>query len=108
MQCSCDSHITSTSGESNNQASSISRSSNIEGDNKLERLAGENAVVIFTLSSCCMCDVVCRLLCSLGVNPTIHEVDDDIELQQSLLSLPLCDNMQSELHSCSPPPPPPP
>lgn len=43
---------------------------------KIERLASENAVVVFSVSTCCMCHVVKRLFCSLGVSPTVHELDE--------------------------------
>ncbi|XP_076893076.1 glutaredoxin-C1-like [Bidens hawaiensis] len=42
---------------------------------RIERLAAENAVVIFSLSSCCMCHVIKRLFCGMGVNPTVYELD---------------------------------
>ncbi|XP_010538257.1 PREDICTED: glutaredoxin-C9-like [Tarenaya hassleriana] len=41
----------------------------------VRRLAGENAVVVFSMSGCCMCTVVKRLLFGLGVGPTIVELD---------------------------------
>ncbi|GAB2220365.1 hypothetical protein Drorol1_Dr00008014 [Drosera rotundifolia] len=41
------------------------------------RLASENAVVIFSMSSCCMCHAVKRLFCGMGVNPTVYELDQD-------------------------------
>eukprot|EP01018_Ginkgo_biloba_P030647 Gb_26649 [translate_table: standard] len=44
---------------------------------RVERLASENAVVVFSMSSCCMCHVVKRLFCSLGVNPTVYELDEE-------------------------------
>jgi glutaredoxin 3 len=48
---------------------------------KIEKLAAENAVVVFSQSGCSMCDVVKRLFCSLGVGPTVYELD---ELQSGL------------------------
>lgn len=44
---------------------------------RVERLASENAVVVFSMSSCCMCHVIKRLFCSLGVNPTVYELDEE-------------------------------
>ncbi|KAL5716314.1 hypothetical protein ACHQM5_018028 [Ranunculus cassubicifolius] len=41
----------------------------------LRSLATENAVVVFSLSTCCMCHVVKKLLFGLGVGPTIVEMD---------------------------------
>ncbi|XP_062104573.1 glutaredoxin-C7-like [Humulus lupulus] len=42
---------------------------------RIERLASDNAVVIFSMSSCCMCHAIKRLFCGMGVNPTVHELD---------------------------------
>ncbi|XP_074565538.1 glutaredoxin-C1-like [Curcuma longa] len=44
---------------------------------RVERLASESAVVIFSVSSCCMCHAVKRLFCSMGVSPTVVELDED-------------------------------
>ncbi|KAJ0988776.1 hypothetical protein J5N97_007132 [Dioscorea zingiberensis] len=44
---------------------------------RVERLAAENAVVIFSMSSCCMCHAVKRLFCGMGVSPAVHELDED-------------------------------
>ncbi|KAK3438443.1 hypothetical protein EUGRSUZ_C03055, partial [Eucalyptus grandis] len=33
--------------------------------------------IIFSRSSCCMCHVMRKLLASIGVNPTVIELDDD-------------------------------
>ncbi|KAH0466894.1 hypothetical protein KFK09_005068 [Dendrobium nobile] len=44
---------------------------------RVERLAAESAVVIFSVSSCCMCHAVKRLFCGMGVNPTVYELDED-------------------------------
>ncbi|KAK3035847.1 hypothetical protein RJ639_032984 [Escallonia herrerae] len=41
------------------------------------KLASKSAVVIFSLSSCCMCHAVKRLFCGMGVNPTVYELDQD-------------------------------
>ncbi|URD79208.1 Glutaredoxin [Musa troglodytarum] len=41
------------------------------------RLASQRAVVVFSMSSCCMCHTIKRLFCELGVNPAIHELDED-------------------------------
>lgn len=43
----------------------------------IEKLAAENAVVIFSMSSCCMCHAVKRLFAGMGVSPAIHELDED-------------------------------
>ncbi|KMZ59375.1 Glutaredoxin [Zostera marina] len=43
----------------------------------VERMVRANAVVIFSMSSCCMCHAVKRLFCGMGVNPTVYELDED-------------------------------
>ncbi|XP_052190729.1 glutaredoxin-C1-like [Diospyros lotus] len=57
---------------------------------RIERLAAENAVVIFSQSTCCMCHAVKRLFCGMGVNPTVYELDEDPrgqELETALMLL---------------------
>lgn len=44
---------------------------------RVRRLASGNAVVVFSLSGCCMCHVVKRLLLGLGVGPTVYELDEE-------------------------------
>ncbi|KAH6793124.1 Thioredoxin superfamily protein [Perilla frutescens var. hirtella] len=44
---------------------------------KVSALVSGNAVVVFTISGCCMCHVVKQLLFGLGVGPTIVELDRD-------------------------------
>ncbi|KAK6927270.1 Glutaredoxin [Dillenia turbinata] len=47
-------------------------------ESRIKRLISENPVVIFTRStSCCMCHVMKRLLSTIGVHPTVIELDDD-------------------------------
>ncbi|KAI3714426.1 hypothetical protein L1987_73028 [Smallanthus sonchifolius] len=56
----------------------------------IERLAGENAVVIFSVSSCCMCHAIKRLFCGMGVNPTVYELDQQPlgkEMEKALMRL---------------------
>ncbi|XAR72598.1 Thioredoxin-disulfide reductase [Bertholletia excelsa] len=43
----------------------------------LKSVVSENPVVILGKRGCCMCHVAWRLLQSLGVNPTVYEVDED-------------------------------
>lgn len=47
------------------------------GLERVERLASESAVVIFSLSTCCMCHAIKRLFCGMGVHPTVYELDED-------------------------------
>ncbi|KAL6561950.1 Glutaredoxin-C9 [Orobanche gracilis] len=44
---------------------------------KVGVLVRQNAVVVFTISCCCMCHVVKQLLFGLGVGPTVFELDRD-------------------------------
>ncbi|KAK9077710.1 hypothetical protein SSX86_006047 [Deinandra increscens subsp. villosa] len=44
---------------------------------RIQRLITENPVVIFTRSACYMCDVIKRLFYSIGVYPTVIELEDD-------------------------------
>lgn len=44
---------------------------------QVARLASESAVVIFSLSGCCMCHAVKQLFCGMGVSPTVYELDLD-------------------------------
>ncbi|KAJ8761954.1 hypothetical protein K2173_006556 [Erythroxylum novogranatense] len=41
----------------------------------VRQLVSGNAVVVFSVSGCCMCTVAKRLLFSLGVGPTVVELD---------------------------------
>lgn len=57
---------------------------------RIRRLASESAVVVFSLSSCCMCHAVKRLFCGMGVNPTVYELDHDPrgkEIERALMRL---------------------
>lgn len=44
---------------------------------RIRHLASGNAVVVFTVSGCCMCHVAKQLLFGLGVGPSIVELDRD-------------------------------
>ncbi|XP_054805156.1 glutaredoxin-C5-like [Prosopis cineraria] len=46
-----------------------------EGMERVVRMASESAVVVFSRSGCCMCHAVKRLLCGMGVNPRVYELD---------------------------------
>ncbi|XAR64359.1 Thioredoxin-disulfide reductase [Bertholletia excelsa] len=57
---------------------------------RVARLAAESAVVIFSVSTCCMCHAVKSLFCGMGVNPTVYELDQDPrgkEIQRALTRL---------------------
>ncbi|GLJ13855.1 hypothetical protein SUGI_0221380 [Cryptomeria japonica] len=47
------------------------------GLQRVQCLASESAVAIFSISSCCMCHVAKRLLLELGVSPTVYELDQE-------------------------------
>nr|AJP06350.1 ROXY2 [Pinus tabuliformis] len=75
-------HLASQSG-----SSTSSLMSPVE---RIHQLAAESAVVVFSISSCCMCHVVKRLFCGLGVNPTVYELDEEHggkEIEKALLRL---------------------
>ncbi|KAF9622352.1 hypothetical protein IFM89_031155 [Coptis chinensis] len=66
------------------------RSTNGDPMERIERLASESAVVIFSISTCCMCHAIKRLFCGMGVNPTVYELDEDPrgkEIEKALMSL---------------------
>ncbi|KAI4372058.1 hypothetical protein MLD38_010342 [Melastoma candidum] len=42
----------------------------------VSRLASGNAVVLFSMTGCCMCTVAKRLLFGLGVGPMVIELDE--------------------------------
>ncbi|XP_074587760.1 glutaredoxin-C9-like [Curcuma longa] len=42
---------------------------------RVARMASGKAVVVFSVSGCCMCYVVKRLLLGMGVGPTVYELD---------------------------------
>ncbi|KAL4568165.1 hypothetical protein LXL04_023771 [Taraxacum kok-saghyz] len=57
---------------------------------RIEQLAAENAVVIFSLSGCCMCHAIKTLFCGMGVNPTVYELDQEAlgnDMEKALMML---------------------
>ncbi|KAL7088808.1 hypothetical protein ACP275_13G150500 [Erythranthe tilingii] len=42
----------------------------------IEKMAMENAVVIFSQSMCCLCHAVKRLFSGMGVSPMVYELDE--------------------------------
>jgi len=44
---------------------------------RVNNLASESAVVIFSKSSCCMCHTIKRLFSELGVKTVVHEIDEE-------------------------------
>ncbi|KAK8660021.1 hypothetical protein V6N13_050957 [Hibiscus sabdariffa] len=53
-------------------------------ETRLRRMISEHPVIIFSRSSCCMCQVMKKLLDTIGVHPTVIELDD-----REMASLPL-------------------
>ncbi|KAK8656657.1 hypothetical protein V6N13_098599 [Hibiscus sabdariffa] len=45
-------------------------------ETRLRRMISEHPVIIFSRSSCCMCHVMKKLLATIGVHPTVIELDD--------------------------------
>ncbi|KAE8665259.1 Glutaredoxin-C6 [Hibiscus syriacus] len=45
-------------------------------ETRIRRLISEHPLIIFSRSSCCMCHVMKKLLATIGVHPTVIELDD--------------------------------
>ncbi|XP_010527045.1 PREDICTED: glutaredoxin-C6 [Tarenaya hassleriana] len=45
-------------------------------EERIQRLISEHPVIIFSGLSCCMCHVMKKLLATIGVCPTVIELDD--------------------------------
>ncbi|CAA2981185.1 glutaredoxin-C5-like [Olea europaea subsp. europaea] len=74
----------------NYNASTVRQNAAVDPLERVVRLASGSAVVIFSLSTCCMCHAVKRLFCGMGVNPTVYELDLDPrgkELERALMRL---------------------
>ncbi|CAF2122265.1 hypothetical protein IGI04_010176 [Brassica rapa subsp. trilocularis] len=57
---------------------------------KVVRMSSEKGVVIFSKSSCCLSYAVQVLFQDLGVHPTVHEIDKDLdcrEIEKALMRL---------------------
>ena len=57
---------------------------------RVMQLVSERAVVVFTLSSCCMCHTVTQLMADLSVNAMVHELDSDPrgkDMERALLKM---------------------
>lgn len=62
-----------TAGNTSPLAIDVSESAEV----RIQRLISENPVVIFSRPSCCMCHVMKNLLLTIGVHPTVIELDED-------------------------------
>lgn len=57
---------------------------------RIVTLSSQRAVVVFSISSCCMCHTIKTLLRDLGCCPTVYELDEDPmgrEMKKSLVRL---------------------
>ncbi|RWR95317.1 putative glutaredoxin-C14 [Cinnamomum micranthum f. kanehirae] len=57
---------------------------------RVRSLASQNAVVIFSVSTCCMCHSIKTLFSELGVNSAIYELDEEPrgrEMERALITL---------------------
>ncbi|XP_027356218.1 glutaredoxin-C6-like [Abrus precatorius] len=71
-------------------SSSLSMELDESTETRIQRLISEHPVIIFTRSSCCMCHVMKKLLATIGVHPTVIELDD-----HEIAALPLSDNARA-------------
>ncbi|XP_027333285.1 glutaredoxin-C6-like [Abrus precatorius] len=67
---------TTTNSSSSSSSSSLSIDVDESAEARIQRLISEHPVIIFTRSSCCMCHVMKKLLATIGVNPTVIELED--------------------------------
>eukprot|EP00262_Sarcandra_glabra_P008417 TRINITY_DN21945_c0_g1_i1.p1 TRINITY_DN21945_c0_g1~~TRINITY_DN21945_c0_g1_i1.p1 ORF type:complete len:104 (-),score=9.35 TRINITY_DN21945_c0_g1_i1:177-488(-) len=57
---------------------------------RVQTLASQKAVVIFSVSTCAMCHAIKRFFCELGVSATVHELDEEprgMEMKAALVNL---------------------
>ncbi|XVF48682.1 hypothetical protein PTKIN_Ptkin03bG0209500 [Pterospermum kingtungense] len=69
-------------------------------ETRIQRLISEHPVIIFSRPSCCMCHVMKKLLATIGVHPTVIELDD-----HEIASLPQPSPAHDNLSSQNPPAP---
>ena len=65
---------------------------------RIESMAAENAVVIFSVSTCSMCHAMKRLFRGMGVGPAVHELDllpYGVDIHRGLLRLLGCSSTTS-------------
>ncbi|TKY57986.1 Glutaredoxin-C6 protein [Spatholobus suberectus] len=78
---------TTAAASATSSSSSLSIDVDESAEARIQRLISEHPVIIFTRSACCMCHVMKKLLATIGVNPTVIELDD-----HEIAALPLPDN----------------
>uniref|UniRef100_A0A2N9HI16 Glutaredoxin domain-containing protein n=1 Tax=Fagus sylvatica TaxID=28930 RepID=A0A2N9HI16_FAGSY len=66
----------SVNAASSSSSSSLSIDVAESAEARIRRLISEHPVIIFSRSSCCMCHVMKKLLATIGVHPTVIELDD--------------------------------
>ncbi|KAL5082250.1 hypothetical protein RYX36_010671 [Vicia faba] len=65
------------SPQNNNMKENYYNKKEKENNPCMLKMVSENAVIVIGRHGCCMTHVVKRLLQSLGVNPVIHEVEEE-------------------------------
>ena len=76
-RCSDDVDLLDLSSPPNSSSSSSLSIDEAEStETRIRRLISEHPVIIFSRSSCCMCHVMKKLLATIGVHPTVIELDD--------------------------------
>ncbi|KAK7351279.1 hypothetical protein VNO77_10600 [Canavalia gladiata] len=83
-------HLSAAMTNSSSSSSSLSMELDESFETRIQRLISEHPVIIFTRSSCCMCHVMKKLLATIGVHPTVIELDD-----HEINALPLSDNARA-------------
>ncbi|KAI4316516.1 hypothetical protein L6164_024495 [Bauhinia variegata] len=68
--------VTSMTNSSSSSSSSLSIDADESTETRIQRLISEHPVIIFSRSSCCMCHVMKKLLATIGVHPTVIELED--------------------------------
>ncbi|KAI3418314.1 HSF_DOMAIN domain-containing protein [Psidium guajava] len=68
---------TPTAASASASTSSLSIDADESAETRIQRLISEHPVIIFSRPSCCMCHVMRKLLASVGVNPTVIELEED-------------------------------
>ncbi|KAI9106967.1 hypothetical protein K1719_022495 [Acacia pycnantha] len=69
-------NTTAMTNSSSSSSSSLSIDVDESAEARIQRLISEHPVIIFSRSSCCMCHVMKKLLATIGVHPTVIELDD--------------------------------
>lgn len=70
-------HLDLSPPPSTPSAASLSIDVAESAETRIRRLISEHPVIIFSRTSCCMCHVMKKLLATIGVHPTVIELDDD-------------------------------